>query len=89
MTALLFPLILLGAFYLLVLRPQQSRVRKHNALVASVAVGDEVVTAGGIVGTIASVNDRDFDLDVGNGVVLRVVRGAIATKAPTAEEGSE
>jgi len=88
MTAFLFPLILLGAFYFFVLRPQQNRVRAHNELVASVEVGDEVVTAGGIVGTVTALNDRDFDVEVAKGVVLRVVRGAIATKAPTPEDSA-
>ncbi|MEY2469953.1 MAG: preprotein translocase subunit YajC [Actinomycetota bacterium] len=88
MAPLLFPLILLGAFYFFVLRPQQRRVRAHSDLVASVAVGDEVVTAGGIVGIVTGMNDRDFDVEVAKGVVLRIVRGAIATKAPTPPEDS-
>lgn len=89
MQALFFPLILILAFYFLVLRPQQNRVRSHNTLVASVEVGNEVVTAGGIVGIVKAINDRDFDVEVADGVVLRIVRGAIATKAPTPDEASE
>lgn len=79
---LVFPLILMAAFYFLLLRPQQARVRKHNNLIASVAVGDEVVTAGGVVGNVTAVNERDILLEVAPHVVLKIVKGAIATKAP-------
>ena len=89
MGPLLFSAVMFGGFYFFILRPQQRRVRTHNALVSSVAVGDEVVTAGGIVGVVKSVNERDFDVEVSDGVVLRIVRGAIAQKAPTPVEESE
>ncbi len=79
---LVFPLILIAAFYFLLLRPQQARVRNHNNLVASVQVGDEVVTAGGVVGNVTAVNERDLLVEVAPGVVLRIVKGAIAQKAP-------
>ena len=78
----LFPLILVAAFYFLLLRPQQQRVRSHNALVAAVEVGDEIVTAGGLVGTVKRVDERDVQLEIAPGVVVTLAKGAISQKAP-------
>ncbi|MEY2426801.1 MAG: preprotein translocase subunit YajC [Actinomycetota bacterium] len=86
---LLFPLVLIGAFYFLLLRPQQQRVRSHNALLATVEVGDEIVTAGGIVGVVQTVDERDVQLEIAPGVVVKLAKGAIAQKAPTITETSE
>jgi preprotein translocase subunit YajC len=83
---LLLPVLLLGVFYFLMVRPQQQRVRTHNALVASVDVGDEIVSAGGIVGVVKGVADRDVQLEIAPGVVVTLAKGAIAQKAP-AESG--
>ena len=84
-----FLLLMLAAFYFLIMRPQQQRVRTHNNLVATVAVGDEIVTAGGIVGNITSVGERDVELEIAPGVVVKLAKGAIAQKAPEAKEASE
>ena len=78
-----------AVFYFLIMRPQQQRVRAHTNLVASVAVGDEIVTAGGIVGNITSVGERDVELEIAPGVVVKLAKGAIAQKAPEAKESSE
>jgi preprotein translocase subunit YajC len=82
---ILFPLVLLAAFYFLMLRPQQQRVKTHNALVSSVSTGDEIVSAGGIVGIVRNVNDRDVDLEIAPSVVVKLAKGAIAQKAPSTE----
>jgi preprotein translocase subunit YajC len=89
MGVLIFTVIMAAGMYFLVIRPQQSRVRKHTALVASVEVGDEVVTAGGIVGNVTAINERDVLVEVAAGVVLKVVKGAIAQKAPDTVEVTE
>jgi len=81
--AILFPLLLLGAFYFLLLRPQQQRVRTHNNLVSSVEVGDEIVSAGGIVGHVTAIGERDVQFEIAPGVVVTLAKGAIAQKAPT------
>ena len=60
----LFPLLLIGAFYLLVMRPQQRRVRAHRALIDTLGVGDNVVTAGGMLGTIVGTAEGHFDVQL-------------------------
>ena len=83
MSGLIFTALIFGGMYFFLIRPQQQRVRQHAALVASVAVGDEVVTSGGIVGTITAVNERDVIIEVAPKVHLKVVKGAVAQKAPS------
>jgi preprotein translocase subunit YajC len=78
--ALLYLGILVVAFLLLIVRPQRRQMAAHRALVASLRVGDEVVTSGGIYGTIRGLDDGTVDLEVASGVVLRVARGAIAQR---------
>jgi preprotein translocase subunit YajC len=79
MDLLLFPLLMVG-MYLLLIRPQQKRVRAQRDLVASVAVGDEIVTAGGLIGTVRVLTDDRLFLEVAPGVELRLLRGAISRK---------
>ena len=85
MESLLFPALLFLAMWLLLIRPQQARVRKQRELVASIAVGDEVVTAGGLVGTIRILTDEEARIEVGPGVEVRVLRGAVNRVLPKAE----
>jgi preprotein translocase subunit YajC len=77
---LLFPLHLLAAMWLFLVRPQQQRVRAQRQLLVSLEVGDEVVTAGGIVGRIVRLDERDAAIDVAPGVTLTFLRAAISRK---------
>lgn len=86
MIALLYLGILVVAFLLLIVRPQRRQMAAHRALVASLRLGDEVVTSGGIYGTIRDLDDQAVDLEVGPGIVLRVARGAIAQRVEPIEE---
>src|SRR5437016_14072685 len=78
--ALLYLGILVAAFLLLIVRPQRRQMAAHRALVASRQVGEEVVTSGGIYGTIRGLDNGTVDLEVSSGIVLRVARGAIAQR---------
>jgi preprotein translocase subunit YajC len=66
------------AFFLLIVLPQRRRTSAHRALLGSLQVGDEVVTIGGILGTIREIDDEKLQLEVADGVVLTVARNAIA-----------
>ncbi len=69
-----------GAFYMLLIRPQRRQVAAHHALMASLSVGDEVMTMGGIFGRIRSLEGDIVDLEVAPGTTLRVARTAISRK---------
>ena len=78
MESLLFPLVMVALMWLLLIRPQQQRVKQHRALLARLEVGTEVVTAGGIVGRIVALEGELASLEVAPGTVLRVLRTAIS-----------
>jgi preprotein translocase subunit YajC len=79
MEAVLF-LLPLALLWVLMIRPQQQRVRQAREMAASLDVGDEVVTAGGIYGTVTDAEGDILSVEVAPGVVLRVLRGAIAQR---------
>ncbi len=74
------PLILIfGIMYFLLIRPQQKKVKEHQAMVASVRRGDEVVTQGGLVGKVVKVKDNnELEVEISEGVKVRVVQSTLA-----------
>lgn len=72
--------LMVAIFYFLLIRPQQRRARQQRELVSSLAVGDEVVTIGGMFGTIQDMDDESVTLDVGSGTRVRFVKQAVARK---------
>lgn len=65
-------------FYFMAIRPQQRQRRAHEQMVSAVRKGDQVVTAGGIVGSVRRTDDNFVMLEVAKGVQLKVARRAIA-----------
>jgi preprotein translocase subunit YajC len=77
------PLILIFVvFYFVLIRPQTKRAKEHRKMVAALAPGDEVVTGGGILGRIASVDDQFVTVEVADGVQLHVQRHTIGAVMP-------
>jgi preprotein translocase subunit YajC len=70
--------VLVAGFFFLVVRPQRRQMAARRALIASVGVGDEVVTSGGIHGTVRALGDDTVELEIAPAVVVTVARGAIA-----------
>ncbi|WP_316012991.1 preprotein translocase subunit YajC [Roseobacter sp. HKCCA0434] len=73
------PIILIFAIvYFLMIRPQQKRVREHAAMVEALRRGDQVVTAGGLIGKISKVmEDNEVQVELAEGVKVRVVKSTI------------
>ncbi len=69
-----------GIFYFLLYRPQMNRQREQLALIGSLAVDDQVITAGGIYGTIKAVEEDLIELEVAPNVIVRVAKAAVARK---------
>ncbi|MBC7133565.1 MAG: preprotein translocase subunit YajC [Roseovarius sp.] len=74
------PLILIFAImYLLLIRPQQKKMKEHRAMVESLRRGDQVVTQGGLIGKVSKVKDEgEIEVELAEGVKVRVVRNTIA-----------
>lgn len=83
---LLFLALLFVLMYVLLIRPQKARMRRQRDLVTSLQAGDEVLTAGGIVGTITVLGEEEVRLEVTSGVELRVLRGAISRRLGPADD---
>lgn len=80
------PFLLVGvALYFLAIRPQKKRTEALRSFQSELAVGDEVRTAGGIIGVVSSLSDREAIVEVG-GVKLKFARGAIAARAESDPE---
>lgn len=78
--SLIFLVLLVGIFYLMLIRPQKKRVAAHRELVESIERGDEVVTIGGLYGTVSAVGDEHFELEAAPGTTLRFTKSAIARR---------
>jgi preprotein translocase subunit YajC len=65
-------------FYFLLIRPQQKRMREHQAAVSAVQKGDEVVTGGGIRGRVTKVTDDEAEVEIAQGVRVRVVKSTLS-----------
>lgn len=77
------PLILIFVvFYFLLIRPQSKKAKEHREMVAALAKGDEVVTSGGLLGRISKVGDNFVELEVADGVTVKVQRPAVANLMP-------
>jgi preprotein translocase subunit YajC len=71
-------LLIIGVFYLLLIRPQQKRQRDLQQTIAELKTGDRVVTTGGIIGIITTVRDTSFIIRSADKSMLEVARSAIA-----------
>jgi preprotein translocase subunit YajC len=79
----LLPLVLIFVvFYFLLIRPQAKRAKEHKAMVAALGVGDEVATAGGILGKVTETGDQFLTLEVAEGVRVKIQRHTVTSVLP-------
>jgi preprotein translocase subunit YajC len=79
----LLPLVLIFVvFYFLLIRPQAKRAKEHKAMVAALTVGDEVVTAGGILGKVTETGDQFLTVELAEGVRVKVQRHTVGAILP-------
>ena len=77
---LFFPFILVvGIFYLLIIRPMRTRQKNLESLISSLKNGDKVITTGGIYGTISGVRDNIFIVKVADQVKVEIAKNAVAS----------
>ena len=75
------PLILIFViFYFFLIRPQQKRVKEHKAMVESLKRGDEIITSGGIIGTIEKVMEDDrIEVNIDENVKVQIIKSTITS----------
>jgi preprotein translocase subunit YajC len=74
----IYLVILVAAFYFLIVRPQRRNSMVRRQLLSAVEVGDEIVTSGGVYGTVLAIDDETLEVEIAPGVVVKVARGAVA-----------
>ncbi len=80
------PFILIAlVFYFVFFRPQSRQAKQHQAFLTSLKKGDEVITQGGIIGTVVLVEDRTVTIDAGGGTKLRVLKAQVTGQWKQAE----
>lgn len=69
-------------FYFLLIRPQQKRQKEHKEMVARLATGDEIVTAGGVLGKVIEVGESFVQVEIASGVQVKIQRHTIGAVMP-------
>ena len=76
---MIFPLVLIFViFYFLLIRPQQRRVKQHQALIGAVKPRDIAVTNGGLIGKVTKVDEHEVELEIAPGVRVRVMKSMLS-----------
>jgi preprotein translocase subunit YajC len=70
--------LLVALFWLLLVRPQRRQAAEQRALIESLEPGDEIVSAGGLYGVIKSIDGDELQVEIADGLVVRMARGAVA-----------
>lgn len=78
----IFFLVMLVFMYLLLIRPQRQQARRHQDMLSSLKVGDEVVTAGGIYGEVTDIDDERVQLEIDADVKIAVAKRAVTSIVP-------
>lgn len=89
---LLFPMVLVFVImYFLIIRPQQRKAREHREMLEALRRGDEVVTAGGVIGKVSKVKEGEdeVEVEIAENVKIRVVKGLISAVTSKTEPASK
>lgn len=79
----MLPLILMFVvLYFVMIRPQMKRQKEHKAMIDALAKGDEVATAGGLLGKVTKVDDHSIGLEIANGVEVQLQRHSVVQVLP-------
>ena len=79
---LLFPIILIAAFYFLLIRPQTKRAKEHKQMVEGLKKGDEIVTGGGVLGRVTDIGENFLHVEIADGVQVKIQKQAVGSLMP-------
>lgn len=89
LTQLIFPVALIAAFWFLIIRPQQQRQKRQAEMLSRLETGAEIVTIGGIFGTIVELGEERIRIAVADGSELEIARQSVRTVVAPADETPE
>ena len=79
----IFPLVLIFIiFYFLLIRPQQRRLKQHQAMIGAVKKNDTVVTGGGLIGKVTRVTDDEVEVELGPNMRVRALKSTLSNVTP-------
>ena len=79
----MLPLVLMFVvLYFVMIRPQMKRQKEHRAMIDALAKGDEIATAGGVLGKVSRMGDTYLGVEIANGVEIQVQRSAVVQVLP-------
>ena len=81
--------VLFALFWLLLVRPQRRRTNEQETLIASLEVGDEIVSAGGLYGTIRDIQGDELHVEIADGLIVRMAKNAVVGLVEEDEEDDE
>jgi preprotein translocase subunit YajC len=88
LNSLIIPTVLIiGIMYFLMIRPQQRRLKEHRDMVAAIRRGDTVVTSGGIIGKVTKVEENELQVEIAEGVKIKIVRGTVSEVRGKSDKG--
>ncbi len=82
MESMLLIVLMFVVLYFLMIRPQMKRAKEHKAMIEALQKGDEVITAGGMLGRISKINENYATLEIANNVEIQVQRAAVQLVLP-------
>jgi preprotein translocase subunit YajC len=85
---LIVMVMLLGVMYVLMIRPQRKRQQEHQAIVENCDVGEDVLTTGGIYGTVTQAEGDNLVVEIADGVTVHMTRRGIAAVLPPDEDAA-
>jgi preprotein translocase subunit YajC len=89
MIPLLIIVALLGLMWALMIRPQRRKQQEQAHMLSDLAIGDEILTAGGIYGTVDAIDSDEVSVEIAPGTKIRVAKRAVAAVIPDEEEEEE
>jgi preprotein translocase subunit YajC len=89
LNSLLIPtMLIIGIMYFLMIRPQQRRLKEHRDMVAGIRRGDTIVTSGGILGKVTKVEDNELQVEIADGVRIKLLRSTVSEVRGKGEGGA-
>lgn len=79
-SSLIFLLLVGVVFYLMLYRPNKKRIDAHRRLIESIDVGDEIVTIGGLFGTVTTITAEQFHIELAPGTTVKLAKSAVARR---------
>lgn len=86
---LIWMVLLMGGFWFLIIGPQRKKQKQHEKMVGELKNGDEIITMGGIYGTISNVKNDRFTVKIADGVRVDVTKSSVATVVDQKDEKSD